>query len=79
MIGLALVTLVATLASGIIKPFKDAVDQLFVADYAITAQNDFDPIPPSAAKAVAKVPGVVAIASVRGWRRRRPQERAHDR
>ncbi|HET7744178.1 MAG TPA: FtsX-like permease family protein [Gaiellaceae bacterium] len=66
MIGLALVTLVATLASGIIKPFKDAVDQLFVADYAITAQNNFDPIPPSAARAAAKVPGVVAIASVRG-------------
>ena len=66
MIGLALVTLVATLASGIIKPFTDAVDQLFVADYAITAQNNFDPIPPSAAHAAAKVPGVVAIASVRG-------------
>jgi len=66
MIGLALVTLVATLASGIIKPFTDAVDQLFVADYAITAQNNFDPIPPSAANAAAKVPGVTAIASVRG-------------
>jgi putative ABC transport system permease protein len=66
MIGLALVTLVATLASGIIKPFKDAVDQLFVADYAITAQNNFDPISPSAARAAAKVPGVEAIASVRG-------------
>ncbi len=66
MIGLALVTLVATLARGVIKPFEDAVDQLFVADYAITAQNNFDPIPPSAAKAVAKVPGVEAIASVRG-------------
>jgi ABC-type antimicrobial peptide transport system permease subunit len=66
MIGLALVTLVATLAAGIIKPFEDAVNQLFVADYAITAQNNFDPIPPNAAEAVAKVPGVVAIASVRG-------------
>ena len=66
MIGLALVTLVATLASGIIKPFTDAVDQLFVADYAITAQNNFDPIPPSAAKAAAEVPGVTAIASIRG-------------
>jgi putative ABC transport system permease protein len=66
MIGLALVTLVATLASGIIKPFTDAVDQLFVADYAITAQNNFDPIPPSAAKAAGNVPGVTAIASVRG-------------
>ena len=43
MIGLALVTLVAVLAAGIIKPFQDAVDQLFTADYAITAQNNFDP------------------------------------
>jgi putative ABC transport system permease protein len=66
MIGLALVTLVATLAAGIIKPFEDAVDQLFVADYAITAQNNFDPIPPSAARAAGNVPGVEAIASVRG-------------
>jgi len=66
MIGLALVTFVATLAAGIIKPFEDAVDQLFVADYAITAQNNFDPIPPSAARAAAAVPGVAAIASLRG-------------
>ena len=47
MIGLALVALVATLAAGIIKPFKDAVDELFTSDYAITAQNNFDPIPPA--------------------------------
>jgi putative ABC transport system permease protein len=66
MIGLALVTLVAVLAAGIIKPFQDAVDQLFTADYAITAQNNFDPIPPSAASAAAKTPGVETIASVRG-------------
>jgi putative ABC transport system permease protein len=66
MIGLALVTLVATLAAGIIKPFEDAVDQIFTADYAITAQNNFAPIPPSAASAVAKVPGVETVASVRG-------------
>ena len=66
MIGLALVTLVAVLAAGIIKPFQDAVDELFTADYAITAQNNFDPIPPSAASAAAKTPGVETIASVRG-------------
>ncbi len=65
MIGLALVTLVATLAAGIIKPFEDAVDRIFTSDYAITAQNNFDPIPPSAARAAAKAPGVEAIASVR--------------
>ena len=66
MIGLALVTLVATLAAGIIKPFEDAVDKIFTSDYAITAQNNFDPIPPSAANAAAKTAGIVAIASVRG-------------
>jgi putative ABC transport system permease protein len=66
MIGLALVTLVATLAAGIIKPFEDAVDKIFTSDYAITAQNNFDPIPPSAAEAAAKTPGLEAIASVRG-------------
>jgi putative ABC transport system permease protein len=66
MIGLAIMTLFATLAAGIIKPFEDAVDQLFVADYAITAQNNFDPIPPSAARAAANVQGVEAISSVRG-------------
>ena len=65
MIGLALVTLVATIAAGIIRPFEDAVDQLFIGDYAITAQNNFDPIPPAAADAAAKAPGVEAIASVR--------------
>ncbi len=65
MIGLALVTFVAVLAAGIIKPFQDAVDQLFTADYAITAQNNFDPIPPSAGVAAAKAPGVETIASVR--------------
>ena len=66
MIGLALVTLVATLAAGIIKPFEDAVNKIFVADYAITAQNNFDPIPISVAKAAASTPGIDAIASVRG-------------
>ncbi|HZC71154.1 MAG TPA: FtsX-like permease family protein [Jatrophihabitans sp.] len=65
MIGLALVTLVAALAAGIIKPFEDAVDEIFTGDYAITAQNNFDPIPISAAAAAAKTPGVESIASVR--------------
>jgi putative ABC transport system permease protein len=65
MIGLALVTLVATLAAGITHTFRGAVDDLFTSDYAITAQNNFSPIPVDAAEAVAKVPGVEAIASTR--------------
>ena len=66
MIGLALVTLVAVLASGIVTGFKGAVDDLWKdADYAITAQNNFSPIPTTAADAVAATPGVIAVGSVR--------------
>jgi putative ABC transport system permease protein len=65
MIGLALVTLVATLAAGITATFRGAVNDLFVGDYAITAQNNYSPIPTSIAAAAAKTPGVTAIGSVR--------------
>jgi putative ABC transport system permease protein len=65
MIGLALVTLVATLAAGITQTFRGAVDDLFTSDYAITAQNNFSPIPVDAAEAAANAPGVEAIASTR--------------
>ena len=65
MIGLALVTLVATLAAGITSTFRGAVDEIFTSDYAITAQNNFSPIPIDAAEAAAEAPGVEAIASTR--------------
>ena len=65
MIGLALVTLVATLAAGITSTFRGAVDDIFTSDYAITAQNNFSPIPTDAAQAVANVAGVEAVASTR--------------
>jgi putative ABC transport system permease protein len=66
MIGLALVTLVAVLASGITTSFRGAVNKEWgAADYAITAQNNFTPIPPSAADAVAKGPGVEAVGNLR--------------
>ena len=68
MIGLALVTLVATLAAGIVQTFRGAVDDLWKAsesDYAITAQNNFSPIPVDAANAAAQAPGVTAVMNVR--------------
>lgn len=68
MIGLALVTLVATLAAGIVQTFRGAVDDLWKAsesDYAITAQNNFQPIPIDAADAAATAPGVIAVMNVR--------------
>ena len=66
MIGLALVTLVAVIAAGITKSFRGAVNDLWVSGYAITAQNNFDPIPIAAGNAAARTPGVEAIANVRG-------------
>jgi putative ABC transport system permease protein len=68
MIGLALVTLVATLAAGIVQTFRGAVDDLWKtsdSDYGITAQNNFSPIPADAANAAAQAPGVVAVMNVR--------------
>jgi putative ABC transport system permease protein len=65
MIGLALVVFVAVLASGIRTTFRAAVNDVFHADYAITAQNNFSPIFPSVGQAVKHVPGVVAAASIR--------------
>ena len=65
MIGLALVTLVAVLAHGITTTFTRSVEQIFTSDYAITAQNNFAPIPIAAAEAAAKAPGVEAVANVR--------------
>jgi putative ABC transport system permease protein len=65
MIGLALVTLVATLAAGITRSFENAVNEIFVGDFAITAQNNFSPIPTEAADAAGEVDGVTAIGNVR--------------
>ena len=65
MIGLALVTLVATLAAGITASFRGAVNDIFTSDYAITAQNNYSPIPVSVGEAAAKAPGVTAAGSVR--------------
>jgi putative ABC transport system permease protein len=65
MIGLALVTLVATLAAGIVASFESSVDELFTGDFAITAQNNFSPIPTDAAEVAAEAPGVVVVGNVR--------------
>ena len=66
MIGLALVTLVSLLAAGIVASFRGSVNGIWRnADYAITAQNNFDPIPIAASEAVKKTPGVIEVSDVR--------------
>ncbi|MBV9819410.1 MAG: FtsX-like permease family protein [Solirubrobacterales bacterium] len=65
MIGLALVTLVAVLAAGITSNFRNSVNQLFTGDYAITAQNNFEPLPTAPAQAATRAAGVTAVGNVR--------------
>jgi len=65
MIGLALVTLVGVLAAGLRTGFKSSVNKAFVANYAITATNNFSPISLSSEHAVRSVPGVTGVVGVR--------------
>ena len=65
MIGLALVTLVGVLAAGLRARFENSVNQVFVANYAITATNNFSPISLASEKAVRRTPGVLAVSGVR--------------
>jgi putative ABC transport system permease protein len=66
MIGLSLITFVAILGAGLRASFGDAVDKLFVADYALTAANGFDPFTKQADEAAAVTPGVTAVSPLRG-------------
>jgi putative ABC transport system permease protein len=65
MIGLALVTLVSVLASGLKSTFESSVNALFKGDYALTATDNFSPISIASADAIAKVPGVSVVSGVR--------------
>jgi putative ABC transport system permease protein len=65
MIGLALVTFVAIFGQGVFKSFEDAVNDLFIADYAITATNTFSPIDVAAGKSLVGKPGVSDVTPIR--------------
>jgi putative ABC transport system permease protein len=65
MIGLALVTAVGVLASGIKATFEHAVDTQFLGDYALTSENGFTPTGVASENAVRKVPGVQVVSGVR--------------
>jgi len=64
MIGLSLITFVAVLGQGVKSSFGSAVDQLFVADYSVTAGNDAL-LTNKAAAAAAKAPGVTVVSEIR--------------
>jgi putative ABC transport system permease protein len=63
MIGLALIAFVSVLGQGLRTSFSDAVDELFVADYSLTAGDS--PLSQSAVEAAGRAPGVTAISPIR--------------
>jgi putative ABC transport system permease protein len=65
MIGLALVTVVAVLASGLKTTFERSVNALFKADYTLTSQNGFTPTGIASERALRRVPGVEVVSGVR--------------
>jgi putative ABC transport system permease protein len=65
MIGLALITFVATLGQGVRSSFSGAVDELFVNDYTLVAQDNFGATSVDAARAAAGAPGVRTVSEVR--------------
>src|SRR5581483_8559694 len=65
MIGLALVTTVGVLASGLKTTFERSVDKQFRGDYALTSENGFTPTGIASEKAIEKVPGVEVVSGVR--------------
>src|SRR5947208_16899382 len=65
MIGIALVTSVAALASGIRNTVHSTLEKTFVGDYAVTSPDGFTPFAPASEKALARVPGVTAVSGER--------------
>jgi putative ABC transport system permease protein len=65
MIGLALVTFVAILGQGLRSSYGASLDKQLDANYVLTAEDDFSPFAPEAARAAASAPGVTAAAQLR--------------
>jgi putative ABC transport system permease protein len=65
MIGVALVTFVATLANGMKASNRDAIEEQVKADYVVTAQDGFTPFVAAAGDSVADSPDAELVANVR--------------
>ena len=63
MIGLSLITFVAVLGQGVKSSFGSAVNELFIADYSVTAGDSL--LTNKAAAAAAHAPGVEVVSEIR--------------
>ncbi len=66
MIGLALITFVATFASALTKSFDQALDESFSGDLILVNTDGFSRIPGGTSKFVSEVDGVAAVSPVAG-------------
>jgi putative ABC transport system permease protein len=65
MIGLALVLFVSVYVGGVRASTRTSIDHTVSADYAIVNRDGASPIPAVSARAVAGVPGVLAVSSIK--------------
>ena len=70
MIGLALVSFVAVLGSGVHGSIDRAIEQQVNTDWVITSQNGWSAFPAAAGRAAAKAPGVSLASDIRSDRGR---------
>src|SRR5205085_2573444 len=63
--GIALLTAVAALASGIRNTVHGTFKKTFVADYAVTSPDGFTPFAPASERTLARVPGVTVVSGER--------------
>ena len=66
MVGLALVTVVATLGAGLRSSDREALESAVDSDYVVTSKNGFEPFPAAAGAALPKAAGVSLVSNVRG-------------
>jgi putative ABC transport system permease protein len=65
MIGLALVTFVAIFGQGFRASFENAVNKLFIADYAVTSNTAFIPMSAAVGENLVGKPGVNVVSPIR--------------
>jgi putative ABC transport system permease protein len=65
MIGLALVTFVTIFAAGLKSSIASAIDRNFQGELVLQNSDGFSPIPPAAATAARKVPGIATVSTLR--------------
>jgi putative ABC transport system permease protein len=65
MIGIALVSFVATLTDGMKASNREAIEQQVVADYVVTASDGYTPFPAAVGDAVSESPALEVATNVR--------------